>query len=348
MQTLIAESSSMPLDAVMLVMPHANSDWKPYLKEAQKSVCDFAKEIIKDTCCILILPPPPPSQTPSQLKTELLADLANHPRMYTIFAPTNDTWARDFAPLSIQTSTETALLKFQFNAWGNKFQYDLDNNLAANLANLKLWKAPLLYSNLVLEGGSIESNGQGCLLTTSACLLHNGRNPTLDKKAMQSRLCQELGVQKVLWLEHGYLNGDDTDCHVDNLARFLDATTIAYVTCHDPRDEHYHELREMEKEIQSFTDCNNKPFNLVPLPMCTPIFYENKRLPASYANFLILQNRILMPFYSGGLARDKQAQEALQAATHKDIIGVDCSVLIRQNGGLHCMSMQFAHNTLNL
>lgn len=339
MQEIIAECGSNPLDCVLLVMPHSDSDWLPYLESAQQCVREIAQTIMQDTDCVMVLPL-------HQTKESLLKNLASHPRMHALFAPTNDTWARDFAPLALHTDSGIALLKCTFNAWGEKFDSNLDNALAFTLEKLGLWKRPLVQNAFVLEGGSIESNGAGCLLTTTACLLHPKRNPHLSQAQIESWLQNQLGAQKVLWLENGFLQGDDTDCHIDNLARFIDSHTIVYVCCEDKTDVHFESLQKMQDELRAFRDCNNAAFTLVPLPMCQAVYYDNERLPASYANFLILENRILLPFF--GSDTDKEAQRILQQHTNKEVVGVDCQVLVRQHGGLHCMSMQFARGSCNL
>ena len=342
MQKILAECEPNALDCVLLVMPHADSDWAAYLKESQDCVRNIAKAIALDTDCVIVLPPHAQGDVSAQ--QNMLGELAMHPRVHALFAPTNDTWARDFAPLCAQSGDSVMLLKYRFNAWGEKFESALDNKLALSLDAQGFWRCPLTQSELVLEGGSIESNGAGTLLTTTSCLLHKQRNPCLDKTQIESWLYAELGVQQILWLEHGYLKGDDTDCHIDNLARFIDSRTIVYIACEDVNDEHYESLQKMQDELRSFRDCAGNPCVLVALPFCEPLYYDGERLPASYANFLMLQNRILLPTF--GSERDKEAQRILQQHSGREVVPVDCRVLLRQHGGLHCMSMQFVRGTI--
>lgn len=344
MQKILAECEPNALDGVLLVMPHADSDWAAYLDEAQDCVRNIAKAIVSDTDCVIVLPPH--AQNDCAMQQNLLGTLATHPRAHALFAPTNDTWARDFAPLCVQRGDSLALLKYRFNAWGEKFESALDNELAFVLEKQGLWRCPLTQSALVLEGGSIECNGAGTLLTTTSCLLHERRNPHLSQTQIEEWLCAELGVQQILWLTHGFLQGDDTDCHIDNLARFVDSRTIAYVCCEDKDDVHYESLQKMQEELRGFRDCFGNPFTLVALPFCEPLYYDGERLPASYANFLVLQNRILLPTF--GSERDKEAQRILQQHTRREVVPVDCHVLVRQHGGLHCMSMQFVRGTIAL
>ncbi len=339
MKKLIAECSKTELDAVLIIMPHMYSDWNIYLQESRECVCNIIKAIIKDTHCIVVLH--------NKESSHVLGGLEHNPFVHIVHAPTNDTWARDFAPLSVQTDEGKILLHFIFNGWGSKFSYDLDKKLPLLLDTMGIFASKLEQKDFVLEGGSIDYNGAGVLLSTTKCLLNPTRNPHLNQKHIEYILQKELGVEKILWLKHGFLKGDDTDSHIDNLARFIDERTIVYIKCNDTHDEHYEELNLMEKELQMFRGLDGACFNLIPLPMCEPIYYNNERLPASYANFLMLEKRILVPFY--GSSKDKEALEIIQQAhSSYKVEGVDCRVLIRQHGSLHCMSMQFPKGTLNI
>jgi agmatine deiminase len=194
--------------------------------------------------------------------------------------------------------------------------------------------------DLILEGGGVESNGIGSLLVTAECLLNPNRNSHLDKKQTEVILKQEFGVEQILWLNHGYLAGDDTDSHIDTLARFIDTNTIMYVKCEDKNDEHYDALKKMEEELQNFRNLDDEPFDLIALPMTQPHFYDNERLPATYANFLIINGAVLLPIYND--PHDKEAISICERAFRgRNIIPIDCSVLIRQHGSLHCVTMQF-------
>jgi agmatine/peptidylarginine deiminase len=190
-----------------------------------------------------------------------------------------------------------------------------------------------------LEGGSIESDGKGTLLTTSECLLSANRNNT-SKIDIEQELKTQFGLKQILWLNHGYLAGDDTDSHVDTLARFCNENTIAYVKCLDSDDEHFDALRKMENELKNFRDLNGNPYNLIPLPMADVIIENQERLPATYANFLIINGAVLLPTYQSH--KDKIAKEQLQKAfPERRIIGIDCTALIKQHGSLHCVTMQY-------
>jgi agmatine/peptidylarginine deiminase len=259
-----------------------------------------------------------------------------------IFVPyqTDDTWARDCSTLSVidEDEDEALLLDFTFTGWGGKFDASRDNAMSRAISSV--YGARMEEIDLILEGGAVESNGIGSLLTTSQCLLNPNRNPHLDKNKTEALLKKEFGVEQILWLHHGYLAGDDTDSHIDTLARFIDTDTIMYVKCENKNDEHYSELKKMEEELMALRDLKGDPFELIALPMCSPIFYDDERLPATYANFLIINDAVILPIYN-----DPHDTEAIaickKAFQGRNIIPIDCSVLIRQHGSLHCVTMQF-------
>lgn len=195
--------------------------------------------------------------------------------------------------------------------------------------------------DFVLEGGSIESDGMGTLLTTSECLLAPNRNQPMNRIDIEEHLRRVLHVQRVLWLDHGYLAGDDTDSHVDTLARFCSPDTITYVKCTDTEDEHYDALLKMEEQLRTFRTLAGEPYRLLALPMADKVEEEGERLPATYANFLILNDAVLYPTYNQPL-KDRQAREVLQEAfPGYELVGIDCRTLIRQHGSLHCVTMQY-------
>jgi len=202
---------------------------------------------------------------------------------------------------------------------------------------------PLEQIDFVLEGGSIESDGQGTLLTTSQCLCNPNRNGGLSKSEVEEKLSTYLGAQRILWLDHGYLAGDDTDSHVDTLARFVTPETIVYVKCEDKEDEHYEALQKMEAQLGSFTTPEGKPYTLIPLPMTEAIYNDQKeRLPATYANFLMANGALIYPTYSD--KNDKVVHEIFKGLFQdKEIIPVNCLKLKEQGGSLHCSTMQVAY-----
>ena len=199
--------------------------------------------------------------------------------------------------------------------------------------------APVQKIDLVLEGGGVESNGEGIILTTAECMLNPNRNADLSEAQMSQKLKEIFGAKEILYLRNGYLAGDDTDSHIDTLARFIDTKTIMYVQCENALDEHYEALKAMEEEL--FALQKSHGFELVALPMSAPLFYDEERLPATYANFLFVNGAVIVPTY--GIAQDEEALKIFRKTfKDRDIVGVDCSVLVRQHGSLHCVTMNFA------
>ena len=245
--------------------------------------------------------------------------------------------------------TGPVLLDFRFNGWGQKFASNLDNQICRRMAESGIMNGK--YKNcldFVLEGGSIESDGCGTLLTTTACLTAPNRNEPLDKDLIEEHLKQVFNLKRVLWLDYGYLAGDDTDSHIDTLARFCSEDTIAYVQCNDKKDEHYDELKKMEMQLKTFRTLEGEPYRLIPLPMTNPVYEDGERLPATYANFLIMNEVVLYPKYNQ-LEKDTLAAEQLKKAfPTRNIIGINCEPLIRQHGSLHCVTMQFPKEVFNI
>ena len=333
-------------DGILLSFPHENSDWKPYLEEVRNTYCEIIYPILQVESCVLVC----------ENKTSTKDYINNYfakkgwnpkllSRLYCIEIHSNDTWARDFGGITIAKNNQNIVLDFGFNGWGLKFASNFDNKITRELAKLGILKN-IKTENLILEGGSIESNGAGILLTNTQCLLEGNRNPTYTQKQLEKKLKKTLGIQQILWLNSGYLRGDDTDSHIDTLARFVDKKTIVYVGCTDKNDEHYSALLAMKKELEKLRDLKGKPFKLVELPFVGTKYFDNERLPATYANFLFLNGTILLPTYQD--SNDNLARGILQKACPKHkIVPIDCSVLIRQHGSLHCISMQFPKNTLD-
>lgn len=328
-----------PQSGVQLTWPHENTDWAPILKEVNTCYIRMAMEISLRERLLIITPDT--AAVAQLLKANLPEKALINIRMLEI--PSNDTWARDHGFITILTPKGPLLLDFQFNGWGRKFRADKDNQICRRMMEANALRGS--YENhldFVLEGGSIESDGRGTILTTSHCLLAPNRNQPLTRQDIEERLLKWLHAQRILWLDHGYLAGDDTDSHIDTLARFCPGDTIAYVQCPDKDDEHYNELRLMEEQLKSFRTMDDRPYRLVPLPMAEPAFdTDGTRLPATYANFLVINNAVLMPTY-GSRELDEKARSQLQKAFPKyEIIGIDCNPLITQHGSLHCCTMQF-------
>ena len=258
--------------------------------------------------------------------------------------PINDTWARDHGGISVYgDGGEKYLYDFVFNGWGLKFASDKDNQITKTAFFANMFSEDVACVDMrpyVLEGGSIDTDGQGTLLTTKECLCSLNRNEYLTQEEIEGELCQAFGLKRILWLENGGIAGDDTDSHVDILARFCSADTIAYTQCTDEADENYASLRSMENELKAFRTLDGKPYNLVPLPLPDALYLDGYRLPGSYANFLITNGSVLVP--GCGSPKDDIARERLQEVfPDRAVKVIDCRPLLSGHGGLHCVTMQF-------
>ncbi len=328
---------------VQLTWPHRGTDWAPILKEVTECYIRMALEISLRERLIIVTPEP---KAVEQLLQERLPRrvLGN---ITLCEAPTNDTWARDHGFITLLTNMGSLLLDFQFNGWGKKFPADLDNQICRRMMGQGVLNGQYEdHLDFVLEGGSIECDGRGTVLTTSQCLLAPNRNQPLSKDEIEEHLKRYLRVERILWLDYGYLAGDDTDSHIDTLARLCPNDTIAYVQCTEKEDEHYEELKRMEEQLQSFQTLDGRPYRLIPLPMAKAQYdEEGQRLPATYANFLIINGAVLMPTYEDP-ERDELARRQLQQAFPRhEIVPIDCRILIEQHGSLHCCTMQFPQGT---
>lgn len=325
--------------AVLLTWPHEQSDWKPWLDTVEPVFVHIAAEIAKRERVII-----------SALNTPhgehihaLLRDAGVPDEQVTLqIVPSNDTWVRDHGPITVFEDNHPKLLDFTFNGWGRKFDARLDNEVTRHLHGLGAFGDTELETlKLVLEGGSIDSDGEGTLLTTSECLLSPERNPQYDCIGYEGLFAKIFGTKRVLWLKHGELLGDDTDGHVDTLARFCDTNTIAYVSCDDPDDPHYESLKKMQAQLKQFRTADGSPYRLVALPLPAARFSEDgeERLPATHANFLIINGAVLVPVYDD--PTDAIALERLaDAFPDREIVPVNALPLIRQYGSLHCVTMQ--------
>ena len=326
-----------PQSGVQITWPHSETDWKPWLEEVTEFYIRLAYHISSQEQ--LIIATPTPQLVEELLKKRLPAQALDHIRLFE--CPTNDTWTRDHGLICVRQNGKWLLKDFCFNGWGNKFSSDKDNRINAHLCETNWLNGTYTNCNdFILEGGSIESDGRGTLLTTSCCLLNPNRNPHLSKQQIEERLCKELFLKRILWLHHGSLEGDDTDGHIDTLARFCPNDTIVYVTCNDPNDSHYEELHLMEEELKNFRTLEDQPYNLVGLPMPRPIVEDGERLPATYANFLITNNEVLLPTYRQPDCDEEAVRILQEVFPERAIVPIDSYVLIRQHGSLHCSTMQ--------
>ncbi len=325
MKRLIAEFEEQSF--TQIIFPHKHSDWIEYLYEAEENFIEIINSIIKYQKCLVVC---------YDIK-DVKKRFKENDNLFFVEYQTDDTWARDCSALSIEENNQTILLDFTFTGWGDKFESAKDNAMSRAIQHL--YKNRLISQKFILEGGGVEGNGEKLILTTSQCMLNKNRNRDLTKEQITQKLQDEFGATDVLYLNHGYLAGDDTDSHIDTLARFINKKTIMYIASNDKKDEHYYELKLMEEELKSFT--KKYALTLIALPMTEAIFFENERLPATYANFLFINGAILLPTY--GVKEDTLAIKIFQQ-TFKDrkIIPIDCQTLIKQHGSLHCVTMNFA------
>lgn len=310
---------------LILALPHKNTDWKPYLDDILKAYEEFIKAVIPFQKVLLIAP-----------SKEDFTPFLSLDNVEFFICDTNDTWIRDYGPIGVVENNQLKAFDFTFNAWGNKFQSYLDNQVNTKLF-LEKFKEKLEKIDLILEGGSMDFNGKGVMLTTSNCLLNSNRNYHLDKQKLDEKLKNIFGLEKIIWLENGFIQGDDTDHHIDTLARFIDEKTIAFCTCEDEKDIHYQPLKKMKEELL------RTEFNLLELPLPKPLFYDGRRLGATYANFVFINNALIVPFY-----KDKNdeivAKRLSKVLPNREIIGVDARVFLRQNGSLHCSCQNYFKN----
>lgn len=304
--------------AVQLTLPNEHTDWAPILPEITAVYEEMKREISKREPLIIV------------------DDI-----------PHNDTWARDHGFITCLTPTpspvgegkeEVILLDFRFNGWGEKFPAELDNALNRRLYEQGLVKGTYEpHLDFVLEGGSIESDGKGTIFTTRCCLMAPHRNQPLTQEEIEERLKEYLGAERIVWLNHGSLIGDDTDGHIDTLVRIAPDDTLLYTG----GDEEHPDLMEMEKELQGLRTCHDRPYRLLRLPLPRPIYDGDDRLPATYANYLVINGAVLVPTYDQPDLDEEAMRTIGEAFPDREIIGIDCRAVIKQHGSLHCCTMQY-------
>ena len=305
-----------PQRGVQLTWPHKDTDWAPILPEITAVYEEMAREISKRESLIIV------------------DDI-----------PHNDTWARDHGFITVEETSDLSpqpsdliLLDFQFNGWGEKFPAELDNQINKHLFVKGLVKG--LYEphlDFVLEGGSIESDGKGTVFTTTCCLMAPHRNQPLSQQDIEAKLKEYLGAERIVWINHGSLIGDDTDGHIDTLVRICPDDTLLYIG----GDEEHPDLARMEEELRTLRTIAGQPYRLLKLPLPHPIYDEGERLPATYANYLVINGAVLVPTYNQP-DLDQEAKRIIQQAfPDREIVGIDCRAVIKQHGSLHCCTMQY-------
>lgn len=325
-----------PCDGVLMALPHEHTDWAYILDEAIEQYRRLLSAFTSEGVHVVLL-------CDNASKTASLLSDCDKSKITFIEVEFNDTWTRDYGPLTILKHGDLRGLDFGFNGWGLKFAANKDNLVNRQFRDKSVFNHNI-YRNesaFILEGGSVETDGEGTILTTTRCLCSPNRNGGLSKSEADSQLRKRLGAQHVLFLDYGALAGDDTDSHIDTLARLAPNNTILFTGCRDVDDSHFEELLKMRAQLSMFRNAEGNPYNLIELPLPRAIFDENgERLPATYANYLIINNKIFMPTYQQN-DNDMLAMQTIRIAfpEHK-VIGVDCSTLIKQHGSLHCATMQ--------
>ncbi len=327
-----------PQSGVMLTWPRSDGDWNPDYASVERCHTQLAKEIsLREQVVITCM-----DDAHADKIRRMVREAGGKPERLHLFAlPSNDAWARDHGPITVLKNGKLTLLDFVFNGWGSKYPHDFDDRITGELhARGAFGATPLESFKLVLEGGSIEVDGEGTLLTTASCLLNPNRNSLLKREHIEMELKRLLGVNRILWLQHGAIDGDDTDGHIDTLARLCNPHTIAYQACDDKTDPHYSELQAMASELEALRRKDGRAYKLVPLPWPQVVYdHTGRRLPATYANFLIINGAVLVPTYND------PADDAVLAALRpvfpdREIVPVLCRSLIYQYGSLHCVTMQ--------
>ena len=343
-----------PQSGVMLVWPHSHGDWQHVLNAVDETYVTIVAAICPhETVVIVCFDQTHRAHIKQLLNTHNIPAETKQSNLQFVIAPSDDSWVRDTGPLTVfenhgenhddnHEKNQLCLLDFTFNGWGEKYPSAYDNKITTQVKQAHIFgQHPMRTQPMVLEGGSIESDGQGTLLTTASCLKNPNRNPALSNTDIEKILATQLGTKRILWLNHGHLAGDDTDGHIDTLARFCSHDTIAFTHSDDTTDIHYESLTAMAEELAAFKTNDGKPYRLLPLPIPAAIHNtQGERLPANYANFLIINEAVLVPTYN-----DPNDSIALQTLAigfpGREIIGIDCLSLLQQFGSLHCATMQF-------
>jgi agmatine/peptidylarginine deiminase len=329
-----------PQSAILLAWPHAGTDWAGRLAEVEDTYIALVAAITRFEPVLVCVAD---DDIEAYARARLSSARIDMARVAFAHVPYDDTWLRDTGPISLvgAPGDPALLLDFRFTGWGGKFEAGEDDQLVERLSGMGLFSNSSVQSiDFALEGGAIDCDGQGTLLSTWRCLAE--RHPGADRDAIGVRLAAWLHQDRVLWLEHGYLEGDDTDAHVDTLARFAAPDAIVFQACDDPGDSHHAELQAMAAELAALRTRDDKPYRLFPLPWPKPIQDArdgDRRLAASYANFLIVNGAVLVPAYDDP-ADARAAAVLAQAFPGREIVQVPCRPLIWQNGSLHCLTMQ--------
>lgn len=330
-----------PQACVQLTWPHADTDWQPYLDDITDTFVQIAKAVAHYQPLLVV------AKHPEKVRDILAISLTTDElqRVSIVYCDNDDTWARDHAFITLISNVTTEpchMLDFCFNGWGEKFAAHKDNAINRTLHLSGVVSGTYIDCNdFVLEGGSIESDGCGTLLTTSQCLMAPHRNQPLTQQQIEAQLKLRLGATKVVWLDHGQLIGDDTDGHIDTIVRICPNNTLLYVGCDDAADPQYVSFTALEQQLATISNAHGEPFRLLRLPMPTAIYHDGERLPATYANFLIINGAVIVPTYNQPQADALALSQVAEAFPGYDIIGIDSRTIIKQHGSIHCLTMQY-------
>jgi agmatine/peptidylarginine deiminase len=324
-----------PQSAILLAWPHAGTDWADRLAGVEDTYIALVAAITRFQRVLICVAD---EDVEAYARARLASARIDMERVAFLDIPYDDTWLRDTGPITLVGADGFRLLDFRFTGWGGKFEASEDDRLVERLVALRiLLNNSRQNIDFALEGGAIETDGAGTLLTTWRCL--HERHPDASREDLSAKLARWLHQERVLWLDHGYLDGDDTDAHIDTLARFAPGNAIVFQACDDPADRHHAELGAMADEIAALRTTEGVPYTLFPLPWPQPVLDEGRRLAASYANYLVIDGAVLMPAY-GDPADDRAAEVLAAAHPGREVVQVPCRSLIWQNGSLHCISMQ--------
>lgn len=331
-----------PQSAVLLAWPHAGTDWAERLGEAEDSYVELVAAITRFQPAVVCVAD---ADVEAYARARLASARIDMERVRFVEVEYDDTWLRDTGPVTLRDGDGFRLLDFRFTGWGGKFGAERDDRLAGQLAKSGIFANNTLQSiDFALEGGAIETDGAGTLLSTLHCLRE--RHPTVSQAELEAKLGGWLHQDRFLWLQRGYLEGDDTDAHIDTLARFAAPDAIVYQACDDPGDSHHDELQAMAAELAAMRTRDGAPYRLFSLPWPSPVLDGDRRLPASYANFLIINGAVLVPAYDDP-ADNRAAAVLAEAFPGREIVQVPCRPLVWQNGSLHCLTMQMPEGSVS-
>ena len=323
-------------EATWLSWPHKEASWPGKIQTIYKPYAQFIKAVAEGEKVRINVND---EEMKSFAEHVLLKENVNMQKVEFFFHPTNDAWCRDHGPAFVinPAKEEKAIVDWGYNAWGNKYPpYDLDDVIPTLIG--KHFNLKVFHPGIVMEGGSVEFNGKGTLLTSTACLLNPNRNPQLNQQQIENYLCQYYGVEQILWVDEGIV-GDDTDGHIDDTVRFINEDTVLTVIEENKEDENYDLLQHNLKQLKTMRLLNGKQLNIIELPMPDAVIYEDQRLPASYANFYIANNVVVVPVFN--CKKDDTALDIIQQCfPSRKVIGINSVDIIWGLGSFHCLSQQ--------